>query len=304
MSLFKTPIHNIKKGQNLIYDRFIPQKNGKEGESEFENLLLNYINSTEIDNKNLNQKYENQNKRSSISALNSLMMEALCFNTKNSESNNLNDSFSVNINTLKKIKKNSLLKFSNLKNNENENKIISNKKSLNNQNLLNQINSIIQKNTNQKFKNEQIQLQRRIIPPLPIKILDAPNISDDFYYNILDWGTKNIISISLNNSQYLYNPETNKTEFLFSQYNNIEICSSNFMNNGSCLAIGFSDGNCELFDIEKKIRIRKINGHKENNRICSLAWNNYILSTGSKDTLIINHDVREKNHIINILKGH
>ena len=305
LSLFKTPIHNIKKGQNLIYDRFIPQKNGKEGESEFENLLLNYINSTEIDNKNLNQKYENQNKRSSISALNSLMMEALCFNTKNSESNNLNDSFSVNINTLKKIKKNSLLKFSNLKNNENENKIISNKKSLNNQNLLNQINSIIQKNTNQKLKNEQIQLQRRIIPPLPIKILDAPNISDDFYYNILDWGTKNIISISLNNSQYLYNPELNKTEFLFStEYNNIEICSSNFMNNGSCLAIGFSDGNCDLYDIEKKIRIRTINGHKENNRICSLAWNNYILSTGSKDTLIINHDVREKNHIINILKGH
>ena len=43
-------------------------------------------------------------------------MESLCFNTKNSELNNLNDSFSVNINTLKKIKKNSLLKFSNFKN--------------------------------------------------------------------------------------------------------------------------------------------------------------------------------------------
>ena len=83
LSLFKTPIHNIKKGQKNIYDRFIPQKNGKEGESEFDNLLLNYINSTESENKTINQKYENQNNRSSISLLNSLMMESLCFNTKN-----------------------------------------------------------------------------------------------------------------------------------------------------------------------------------------------------------------------------
>ena len=76
------------------------------------------------------------------------------------------------------------------------------------------------------------------------------------------------------------------------------------MNNGYCLAIGLSNGNCLLYDIEKKIKIRKLNGHKENNRICSLSWNNYILTTGSKDTNIINHDVRDKNHIINILKGH
>ena len=298
ISLFTTPLNNNKKEQKKIYDRFIPQKNGKEEEIEIENLFLN-INSTESNIKNLNLKNKNENQinRSSISILNSLMMEALSFNTNNSNLNNINNSISVDLNTLRKIKKNSILKFSNLKN-ENE----SNKKSLNNQNLLSQLNSIIKDKTIQKLKKEKI--KKRENPKL-IKILEAPNIKDDFYYNIIDWGIKNIISIPLNNSQYLYNPETNKTEFLFSLDNNIlEICSTNFMNNGYCLAIGLSNGNCLLYDIEKKIKIRKLNGHKENNRICSLSWNNYILTTGSKDTNIINHDVRDKNHIINILKGH
>jgi cell division cycle protein 20 (cofactor of APC complex) len=298
ISLFTTPLNNNKKEQKKIYDRFIPQKNGKEEEIEIENLFLN-INSTESNIKNLNLKNKNENQinRSSISILNSLMMEALSFNTNNSNLNNIDNSISVDLNTLRKIKKNSILKFSNLKS-ENE----SNKKSLNNQNLLSQLNSIIKNKTIQKLKNEKI--KKRENPKL-IKILEAPNIKDDFYYNIIDWGIKNIISIPLNNSQYLYNPETNKTEYLFSLDNNIlEICSTNFMNNGYCLAIGLSNGNCLLYDIEKKIKIRQLNGHKENNRICSLSWNNYILTTGSKDTNIINHDVRDKNHIINILKGH
>ena len=60
--------------------------------------------------------------------------------------------------------------------------------------------------------------------------------------------------------------------------------------------------NYDLFDIEKKIRIRKINGHKENNRICCLAWNNYILTTGWLGNLIINHDLTGKNILLILLK--
>jgi len=39
-------------------------------------------------------------------------------------------------------------------------------------------------------------------------------------------------------------------------------------------------------------------------RVSSLAWNEHILSSGSRDSLIINHDVRIKNDIISTLKGH
>jgi WD40 repeat protein len=39
-------------------------------------------------------------------------------------------------------------------------------------------------------------------------------------------------------------------------------------------------------------------------RVSSLSWNNNVISSGSKDTTIINHDVRVENHIINRLVGH
>jgi WD40 repeat protein len=76
------------------------------------------------------------------------------------------------------------------------------------------------------------------------------------------------------------------------------------MDNGDIIALGFNDGNCGLYDVEKMALIRMLNGHKKNCRVGSLAWNNYILSTGSKDKMIYNHDVREKKHVFSSLKGH
>ena len=39
----------------------------------------------------------------------------------------------------------------------------------------------------------------------PEKILDAPEIVDDFYLNILDWGINNQLAIGLSNSLYIWN---------------------------------------------------------------------------------------------------
>lgn len=81
------------------------------------------------------------------------------------------------------------------------------------------------------------------------------------------------------------------------------ICSVNWMSvNGSCLAIGMKDGTTEIWDAIKSSRIRKFNGHSD--RISSLSWNNQVLSTGSKDSRIINHDIRASTHIVNTLIGH
>ncbi len=81
------------------------------------------------------------------------------------------------------------------------------------------------------------------------------------------------------------------------------ICSVNWMStNGSCLAIGMKDGTTEIWDAIKLSRIRKFNGQSD--RISCLSWNNQILSTGSKDSTIINHDIRASSHIINTLVGH
>ena len=73
------------------------------------------------------------------------------------------------------------------------------------------------------------------------------------------------------------------------------------MDNGICIGLGLNNGDIELWDIEKKIKIRSLKGHSE--RVGTLTWNGYNLYSGSKDTIIFNHDVRIKNHIVMKLSG-
>ena len=137
----------------------------------------------------------------------------------------------------------------------------------------------------------------------PERILDAPNLSDNFFYNPIDWGSKNILSVSLGPYDYLWNYNNLETNLLSKNINEIEYCSSNFMENGICIALGLDNGDIELWDIEKKIKIRNLIGHEM--RVGTLAWNGYNLFSGSKDTTILGHDVRIKNNIImKLAKGH
>ena len=141
----------------------------------------------------------------------------------------------------------------------------------------------------------------RKIPQEPERILDAPNLTDNFYYNPLDWGSKNILSVCLGTYNYLWNYNNLETNLLTKNLNDIEYCTSSFMDNGICIALGLSNGDIELWDIEKKIKIRSLKSHED--RVGTLAWNGYNLFSGSKDTNIFGHDVRIKNDIVMKLSG-
>jgi hypothetical protein len=42
-----------------------------------------------------------------------------------------------------------------------------------------------------------------VIASEPEKILDAPNLKDDYYLNLIEWGENGIISVSLGSNLYL-----------------------------------------------------------------------------------------------------
>ena len=42
-------------------------------------------------------------------------------------------------------------------------------------------------------------LVNRKIQKLPYKVLDAPQLTANFYYNILDWSSQNQVAIALEN---------------------------------------------------------------------------------------------------------
>jgi WD40 repeat protein len=80
------------------------------------------------------------------------------------------------------------------------------------------------------------------------------------------------------------------------------VTSLNWSENGNHLAIATNSAETQIWDIEKNKKIRTMYGHDA--RISSLSWNENILSSGSRDSYIINHDVRIKNDVISKLKGH
>ena len=84
-------------------------------------------------------------------------------------------------------------------------------------------------------------------------------------------------------------------------YNN-NITSVSWMQNGFYLGIGLPDGIIQLWDINKKIKLREIEAH--NKRVSCLSWNNNILSSGSKDAYIKNFDIRLKYPEISKIKKH
>lgn len=58
-------------------------------------------------------------------------------------------------------------------------------------------------------------IEKRIIDTSPHKILDAPGMMDDYYLNLLDWSSTNIVSIGLSESVYCYDPVTKSAEEIF-----------------------------------------------------------------------------------------
>lgn len=48
----------------------------------------------------------------------------------------------------------------------------------------------------------------RVYPKSPDRVLDAPDIVDDFYLNLLDWSDSNVVAIALKDQVYLWTAHT------------------------------------------------------------------------------------------------
>lgn len=140
----------------------------------------------------------------------------------------------------------------------------------------------------------------RKLPKSPYKILEAPDLKDDFYVDLLDWSSQNILAVGLNRCAYMWNPLTSKT-LKFTELTADSVSSVAWTGSGMHLAIGTQKGALKIFDIEKHTEIL----HKEGKwgRLGTLAWNNWILTAGSRDGVIIHSDLRAPDVVAEIY-GH
>ena len=136
----------------------------------------------------------------------------------------------------------------------------------------------------------------------PYKVLDAPNLQDDFYLNLLDWSSTNIISVGLENAVYIWSACNSKVTKLCEVAENEAISSVSWSQRGNHLAVGTSTGEVQLYDVVKNKLVRTMQGHA--GRVGSIAWNGYTIASGSRDRNILVRDVRQNDDFFARYSGH
>lgn len=63
------------------------------------------------------------------------------------------------------------------------------------------------------YKKSRVKYRRKISKN-PQKILDAPGLQDDYYLNLMDWSSQNMLAIGLENTVYLWNGKNGGVEKL------------------------------------------------------------------------------------------
>lgn len=132
------------------------------------------------------------------------------------------------------------------------------------------------------------------IPSAPERVLDAPNIVDDFYLNLVSWSLTNLIVIGLEDAVYVWNASTGLVGLLCETAGKL-VSSLRWSEDGSYISIGKDDGTIEIWDIETNSRLRTIyNGSVS--RVASHCWLLHLLTLGSKEGTIYHSDVRVSSH--------
>ncbi|GAA5966517.1 hypothetical protein JCM8115_002702 [Rhodotorula mucilaginosa] len=145
----------------------------------------------------------------------------------------------------------------------------------------------------------------RQVSKVPFKVLDAPELADDYYLNLVDWSSTNVLGVGLGSSVYTWSAQTSEVKKLcdLAELDPPDsVTSLSWVQRGTQVAIGTKNGMVQIWDAQAGRCIRKMTGHTA--RVGALAWNDHILTSGSHDRLIYHRDVRIKNHWVNKLAVH
>ncbi len=169
-------------------------------------------------------------------------------------------------------------------------------------------------------------------------MLDAPQLADDFYLNLVrrgrgaaaragarashaspslfacappqvDWSSSDVLAVGLGACVYLWSAsKCNVTKLVdLSAPSGAgaagdTVTSVSWTQHGTFLAVGTTNGEVQIWDAARARRVRTLGGHRM--RVASLNWCGPTLASGSRDRHILLHDVREQGDFMARLGGH
>ena len=150
--------------------------------------------------------------------------------------------------------------------------------------------------------NSPNRYKRRHVGKVPYKVLDAPALADDFYLNLLDWSSQNILVVGLGSDVYMWNAYTAKVTKLANVGTEDAVTSVAWTQKGGHVAIGTDKGTVQIWDATQAKLVRTMTGHTA--RVGSLSWAAHTLATGGRDKSICIRDVRAKTDVEHRLVAH
>jgi len=169
--------------------------------------------------------------------------------------------------------------------------------------------------TNQRAMKQVVTASKKLIRKIsktPYKVLDAPALWDDFYLNLVDWSSQNVIAVGLGSVVYLWSASTSRVSKLVDLENDGgPVCSVAWSTDGSHLAVGTNSGTVQVWDVRSSSKLRTMQGHKS--RAGAAAWKGSkgeyssdpnLFVTGSRDRSILFRDVRIDRDYVTALCSH
>ncbi|XP_043830550.1 fizzy-related protein homolog [Dromiciops gliroides] len=131
----------------------------------------------------------------------------------------------------------------------------------------------------------------RKIPGTPFKVLEAPDLRDDFYLNLLDWSALNMVTVGLGSFVYLWNARSGQVTRLCDLTLEGDVVTSvSCSEQGKLVGVGTEKGFIQIWDATVGKKVSTMEGHLS--RVGALAWYADQISSGSKDARILQRDIR------------
>ncbi|KAJ7812535.1 WD40 repeat-like protein [Mycena leptocephala] len=135
--------------------------------------------------------------------------------------------------------------------------------------------------------------QLRKVCSTPHRVLDAPELAEDFYLNLVDWSSTDVLGVGrlgLGSCVYIWNAHNATVNRLCDLSDSNDSISS--VSWGSTLAVGTASGRLHVYDAER-LTLRRTYQQAHTQRIGAIAWIAHVLTSGAGDHVVHHRDVRE-----------
>ena len=102
----------------------------------------------------------------------------------------------------------------------------------------------------------------RHVPSAPIKVLDAPELMNDYYLNLLDWSSGNQVAIGLERNVYVWSADSGTVSSLLECPADTYISSVKWSGDGAYVGVGLGTGEVQIWDVEEQTKLRSMFGHE------------------------------------------